>query len=218
MKVALIGASGFVGAAVLNELAERGHLVTAVVRNPENLKQTEQITVIKADVLKEAEMVNAVQGMDAVISAYNAGWGNPDLYKTFIEGSKAIQVGVKKAGVKRLIVIGGAGSLYITEGVQLIDSPDFPFPDEFKPGSLAARDYYNIIKEEKELDWTFVSPAIKMTPETSGVRRGTYRTGFDTPVFDSNNRSILSVEDLAVVVVDELENPKHIKQRFTAAY
>ena len=216
MKVALIGASGFVGSAILNELLRRGHQVTAIVRNPEKIKQTENVSVIKANVLNQSEVEDAVKGQEAVISAYNAGWTNPNLYNEFLKGAQAIQAGVKKSGIKRFIVVGGAGSLFIADGVQLLETPQFP--EEFRPGASAARDYLNILKNEKELDWTFLSPAIEMHHGTSGIRKGAYRTGLDSPVFDANNRSIISVEDVAVAIVDELENSKHIRQRFTVAY
>jgi hypothetical protein len=216
MKVALIGASGFVGKAILKELLQRGHQVTAVVRHTGKLIQQEKLEVVSADVLNEAEITNAMAGNDAVISAYNAGWTNPDLYNEFLKGSQAIQAAVKKSGVKRLIVVGGAGSLFIAPGRQIVDTEGFP--SEWKPGALAARDYLNIIKEEQVLDWTFFSPAVEMHQGTSGTRKGTYRTGLENPVFDANGRSIISVEDTAVAIVDELEKPKHIQQRFTAAY
>ncbi|MEO6357281.1 MAG: NAD(P)-dependent oxidoreductase [Ferruginibacter sp.] len=216
MKVALIGASGFVGKAILKELLQRGHQVTAVVRHTGKLIQQENLEVVSADVLNEVEITNAMAGNDAVISAYNAGWTNPDLYNEFLKGSQAIQAAVKKSGVKRLIVVGGADSLFIAPGRQIVDTEGFP--SEWKPGALAARDYLNIIKEEQVLDWTFFSPAVEMHQGTSGTRKGTYRTGLENPVFDANGRSIISVEDTAVAIVDELEKPKHIQQRFTASY
>jgi putative NADH-flavin reductase len=216
MKVALIGASGFVGKVVLNELVNRGHQVTAIVRNPENIIETEKVKAVKVNALNADETTEAVKGHDAVISAYNAGWTNPNLYTEFLQGSKAIQEGVKKSGIKRLIVVGGGGSLYVAEGLQLVDTPEFP--QEFKAGASSARDYLNVLQEEKELDWTFLSPAIEMHQGTSGERKGTYRKGLDQPVFDANDRSIISVEDTAVAIVDELEQPKHIRQRFTVAY
>ncbi len=216
MKVALIGASGFVGKAILKELLQRGHQVTTVVRHTGKLIQQENLEVVSADVLNEVEITNAMAGNDAVISAYNAGWTNPDLYNEFLKGSQAIQAAVKKSGVKRLIVVGGAGSLFIATGRQIVDTEGFP--SEWKPGALAARDYLNIIKEEQILNWTFFSPAVEMHQGTSGTRKGTYRTGLENPVFDANGRSIISVEDTAVAIVDELEKPKHIQQRFTAAY
>ena len=216
MKVALIGASGFVGKAILNELITRGHKVTTITRNSENVEQTENVKAVAANALNADEVANAVKDVDAVISAYNAGWTNPNLYNEFLEGSKAIQEGVKESGVKRLIVVGGGGSLYVAEGLQLVDTPEFP--QEFKAGASAARDYLNILKEEKELEWTFLSPAIEMHPGTSGERKGVYRKGLDNPVFDENQRSAISVEDYALAIVDELEHPKHIRQRFTVAY
>lgn len=216
MKVTLIGASGFVGTAILNELLQRGHRVTAVVRHPEKVKKAENLTVVSANILDKDALSDAIIGQDAVISAYNAGWTNPNLYNEFIAGSKAIQATVKKAGIKRLIIVGGAGSLFINPNQQLVDTADFP--TEWKPGALAARDYLNILKEERELDWTFLSPAMEMHQGTSGIRKGMYRTGLENPVFDADNRSIISVEDIAVAIVDELENPKHIRQRFTVAY
>ncbi len=215
MKVALIGASGFVGKAVLKELVNRNHQVIAIARHPEKIDPLPDTDFVAADVMNADEVASAVAGSDAVISAFNAGWTNPNLYNDFLAGSKAIQAGVKRAGVKRLIVVGGAGSLYIN-GVQLVDTPQFPA--EYKAGATSARDYYTFLKEENDLDWTFFSPAIEMNQTTAGERKGTYRVGLESPVFDANGRSILSVEDLAVVLVDELENPKHIKGRFTAAY
>ena len=216
MKVALIGASGFVGNAILKELLQRGHQVTAIVRNAEKITLAENLTAISANVLNITEVQNAVAGHDAVISAYNAGWTNPSLYNEFLKGSQTIQKAVKESGVKRLIVVGGAGSLFIAPNQQIVDTEGFP--KEWRPGALAARDYLNILKEEKELDWTFLSPAVEMHQGTSGIRKGTYRTGLDSPVFDDNKRSVISVEDVAVAIADELENPKHIRQRFTVAY
>ncbi len=216
MKVALIGASGFVGAAVLNELVEKGHQVTAIVRNPDKVKKDENVTAVKADVFNTNELVEALKGHDAVISTYNAGWDNPDLYNDFLKGAKAIQEAVKASGVKRFIVTGGAGSLYIADGLQLVDTPEFPA--QWKPGALSARDYLTHIKNEQELDWTFLSPAIEMHHGTSGERKGHYRTSLDTPVFDEKGKSVISVEDTALAIVNELENPKHIRQRFTIAY
>jgi putative NADH-flavin reductase len=216
MKVALIGASGFVGRAILNELVQRGHQVTAIVRNREKVTPAENVSVVSANVLNATEVSTAVAGHDTVISAYNPGWTNPDLYHEFLEGSKSIQAGVKKAGVKRLIVIGGAGSLFIAPEQQIVDTEGFP--EEWKAGALAARDYLNIIKKDTELEWTLLSPAVEMHHGTSGTRKGTYRTGLENPVFDADKRSVISVEDVAVAIGDELEKPLHVRQRFTVAY
>lgn len=213
MKVAIIGATGFVGSNILNEVVNRKHEVTAIVRNP---KTSENVNWVKADVFNTDELANALKGNDVVISAYNPGWTNPNIYDDFLAGSKAIQEAVKKSGVKRYITIGGAGSLFVAPDLQAVDTPDFP--KEYHAGATAARDYLNILKDEKELDWAFFSPAFEMHQGITTGRTGKYRLGLDTPVFDENNRSILSGEDLAVVIADETENPKHHQVRFTAAY
>ena len=217
MNIALIGASGFVGTAILKEALDRGHSVKAILRNPENVTiKDDKITLVKADILDPEQVKSAVEGTDAVISAYNPGWSNPDIYEEFLKGSASIQAGTKESGVKRYIVIGGAGSLEVAPGVQAVDTADFPAA--IKPGASAARDYQRILKDEKELDWTFFSPAIEMHEGGASGRIGKFRLGKDNPVFNEQGRSILSPEDVAVAVVDELEQNKHIKARFTAAY
>jgi len=215
MKIAIIGATGFVGTALVNEFASRNHTITAIARNPKN-EILENVTWAKADVLDTETLADILNGHDAVVSAYNAGWTNPNIYDDFIAGAKAVQEAVKKSGVKRFVVIGGAGSLFVAPGLQAVDTPDFPA--DIKPGATAARDYLNIIKEEKDLDWVFFSPAFEMHQGTKTGRTGKYRLGLENPVFNDENRSILSVEDLAVVIADEVETPKHHQVRFTAGY
>lgn len=217
MKIALIGASGFVGTAVLNEALDRGHEVTAIARHPEKIgKKSESLHLKEADAYDEQSIADAVAGHDIVISTFNPGWQNPNIHDDFLRGAQAIQAGVRRSGVKRFLTVGGAGSLYVAPGMQLVDTPQFP--QEWKAGALAARDYLNILKKEQELDWTFLSPAIEMHQGTAGERRGTYRTGDDEPVFDGDHRSIISVEDMAIAIIDEAEQPKHIKKRFTVAW
>ena len=213
MKIAIIGATGFVGSTILNELANRNHEITAIARNP---KDSTNVNWVKADILNTTELASILKGNDVVISAYNAGWTNPNLYDDFIAGSKSIQEAVKQSGVKRFITIGGAGSLFVAPNLQAVDTPDFP--KEYYAGASAARDYLNILKEEKELDWAFFSPAFEMHQGITTGRTGKYRLGLDNPVFNDEQRSILSVEDLAVVIADEAETPKHHQVRFTAAY
>lgn len=214
-KVAVIGATGFVGRQVVNELINRGYAVNAIARDSSKVEAKNNVTATSADVNNVDELAKVLEGNDAVINTFNAGWTNPNLYDDFLNGSRNIEKAVEKSGVKRFITVGGAGSLYI-DGHQLVDGPDFP--DDIKPGAQAARDYLNEIKNNETLDWTFFSPAIEMHPGTAGVRKGTYRTALENPVFDEEGRSILSVEDVAVALVDELEQNKFVKQRFTAAY
>lgn len=215
MNITVIGATGFVGKNITNELTDRQHNVTGISRNPVQSEKA-NLQYAAVDITAVDELAGKLAGQDVVISAFNAGWQNPNLYDDFLAGSKAIQDAAKKAGVKRLIVIGGAGSLYVADGVQAVDGPDFP--KEIYPGAAAARDYLNLIKEEKELDWTFFSPAFEMHPGITIGRTGKYRLGNDSPVFDEAGRSVLSVEDLAVVIADEVENPRFHRTRFTAAY
>ncbi|MCJ8153705.1 NAD(P)H-binding protein [Chryseobacterium sp. SSA4.19] len=214
-KVAVIGATGFVGTHVVNELVNRGYAVEALARDISKVQENENVTAKSIDINKVDELAGALKGNDAVINTFNAGWTNPNLYNDFLNGSKNIEKAVEQSGVKRFITVGGAGSLFI-DGQQLVDGPDFPA--DIKPGATAARDYLNVIKENTTLDWTFFSPAIEMHPGTAGVRTGNYRTALENPVFDENGRSVLSVEDVAVVLADELEQNNHIRERFTAAY
>lgn len=215
MKIALIGATGFVGSALLKEALLKGHEVTAIVRDLSKLEQQQGLTIEQGDINQTEELAELLVGHDIVLSAYNPGWTNPNIYADFIAGAKSIEAATVQAYVKRLVVIGGAGSLYI-DGVQIVDGANFPA--EYKPGATAARDYLNILKNNTALDWTYVSPAIEMHPGITTGRTGQFRLGTDSPVFNEKHRSILSVQDLAVAVIDEVENKQFIGQRFTAAY
>jgi len=213
MKIAIIGATGFVGSNILKELSSRNHEITAIARNPKNDANANWVV---ADIFETDALAEILKENDVVINAYNAGWTNPNIYNDFINGSKSIQEAVKRSGVQRFITIGGGGSLFVAPNLQAVDTPDFP--KEYYIAATAARDYLNIIKEEKDLDWAFFSPAFEMHQGITTGRTGKYRLGLENPVFDDNQRSILSVEDLAVVIADEVETPKHHKVRFTAAY
>ncbi len=214
MKIAIIGATGFVGSTVLNEALHRGHEVTAIARNTDKItKSDEKLNKVIADIDDSANLAKILAGHDAVVNAFNAGWTNPNLYADFIKGSETIQKAVKDSGVKRLLVVGGAGSLEVAPGVQLVDTPEFP--EQWKSGATAARDYLNTLKKETDLDWTFLSPAINLHP---GKRTATFRLGTDQPVFDANGKCEISVEDLAVAIIDELETNRFIKKRFTVGY
>jgi uncharacterized protein len=214
MKIALVGASGFVGSHVLQEALNRGHKVTGIIRHPEEIKvESKNLIVKKGDVLAPNQVSNLFKGHDAVVSAYNAGWKNPNIYSEYLKGAQSIQQEVKKAGVKRLLVVGGAGSLEVAQGKQLVDTPEFP--EEWKQGALAARDYLNIIRKEKDLDWTFLSPAVMVVP---GERTGKYNLGTNEAIKNEKGESKISVEDLSVAIIDEIENPRHSHQRFTVGY
>ncbi|GLS16740.1 NAD(P)-dependent oxidoreductase [Hydrogenophaga electricum] len=211
MKVTLIG-TGFVGSAVLDELLQRGHQVTVLARHPEKLAARPGLTVRAGSAQNPEDVQAAAAGQDAVISAYNPGWTVPDIHDQFLAGTRAIFAGVKAAGTKRLLVVGGAGSLYVAPGVQLVDTPEFPA--DWKQGALAAREALNLIRLETGLEWTFLSPAILLEP---GVRTGQYRVGQDALLMNSDGPGRISVQDMAVAIVDEIEQPQHIRQRFTVA-
>lgn len=215
MKVAVIGATGFVGANIAGELAARGIRVTGISRSKRE-SSDKNIHYVAVNVMDAGQLAEVLKGHDAVVSAYNPGWENPNIYDDFLAGSKAIQEAVKQSGVDRYIIIGGAGSLYVAPGVQAVDTDTFP--KEIYNAAAAARDYLNILKEEKDLDWAFFSPAFEMHQGITTGRTGKYRLGTDYPVFDNEQRSILSGEDLAVVIADEIEAPKHHRVRFTAGY
>ncbi|MET0335030.1 MAG: NAD(P)-dependent oxidoreductase [Rhizobacter sp.] len=213
MKIALIGGTGFVGSAVLDELLNRGHQVTALARDPGKYASRDHLTAVKADALDASQIAHAVEGADAVISAYNPGWKEPQIHDLFLQATRAIFDGVKRSGTKRLLVVGGAGSLFVAPGVQGVDTPQFPA--EWKQGALAAREALNLIRQEDALDWTFLSPAALLAP---GPRTGKFRIGADDLLMDADHPAGISVADLAVAIVDEIENPRHIQKRFTVAY
>jgi putative NADH-flavin reductase len=213
MKIALIGATGFVGSAILKEAVDRGHEVAAIVRNPDKLTPHAKLHPKKGDVYNEDEVVRLVTGHDAVISAFNPGWSNPDIYNQQVKGARSIINGVKKAGVKRLLFVGGAGSLEVKPGIQSVDLPEFPA--EYKQGALATREALNMLRKEVSLEWSFLSPSADLSP---GKRTGKFRLGTDQLLTSAQGESRISVEDYAMAMIDEVEMPKHIRRRFTVGY
>ena len=213
MKIALIGATGFVGSAILKEAVDRGHEVAAIVRNPDKLTPHAKLHPKKGDVYNEDEVVRLVTGHDAVISAFNPGWSNPDIYNQQVRGARSIINGVKKAGVKRLLFVGGAGSLEVKPGIQSVDLPEFPA--EYKQGALATREALNMLRKEVNLEWSFLSPSADLSP---GKRTGKFRLGTDQLLTSAQGESRISVEDYAIAMIDEIERPKHIRRRFTVGY
>jgi putative NADH-flavin reductase len=218
MKIAIIGASGFIGSKILDESLRRGHEVTGIVRHPERLPQNPKLTPVGLDLKQSDQLARALAGHDAIVSAWNAAkdGSGPVLYDRFVEGNRSIIDAVKKSGVKRLLVVGGAASLKTPEGVEFIDSPQFPATFEaFKPAMRGVREYYHMLKNHPELDWAYFSPAVAIQP---GERTGKFRLGGDRIVADASGTSRISVEDYAMAAVDELENPKHHRERFTIGY
>lgn len=214
-NVVLIGASGFVGNAILNELLSRGHKVTAVVRNPEKINvSNSNLEIVKADVADTNAMVGICKGKEAIISAYNPGWTNPDIYEETLRNYPSILEAAKRSGAKRLLCVGGAGTLFCAPGLRVVDSG--AIPDAIMGGVKSLGEFYlNTLMNENDIDWIFFSPAGTLEP---GKRTGKFRLGKDDLIIDENGISHISVEDYAVAMVDELENPKHHCERFTIGY
>jgi putative NADH-flavin reductase len=213
MKIALLGATGFVGSAILNEALDRGHTVTAIVRHPEKLPQRVNVVAATADVADEARLAQLFAGQDAVINAFNPGWKNPHLYDEQVRGTASIIAATKRAGVKRVLWVGGAGGLEVEPGVRAVDMPDMP--DWVRPGSLATIDALASLRKEPTLDWSFLAPSANMHP---GERTGKFRLGGDRMLVGANGKSEITVQDYAVAMIDELEHPAHVRQRFTVGY
>ena len=212
MKIALIGASGFIGSGLLAEALARGHQVTALVGRPERLAPAAGLTAQATDVLDPARLSTQLAGHDAVISAFS-GHAQEGVRDYYNRGVDAILAATRQAGVPRLLMVGGAGSLEVAPGVQVVDSPDFPA--QWKESALGARDTLDKLRQESVLDWTLLSPAAVIAP---GPRTGQFRLGGDQLLTDENGDSKISVADYAVAMIDELEHPAHSRRRFTVAY
>jgi hypothetical protein len=201
MKIALIGASGYVGSKVLKEALERGHDVTAIVRHPERLTEHPHLKSVKGDIKKDEEMAQILAGHDVVVTTVH-----------YDDGPLLLRE-IKKSGVKRFVSVGGAGSLEVKAGIQFVDTPEFP--EIYLKGAQITRDFYELVRKDKELDWTIVTPSAELVP---GERTGQYRIGHDNLLFNNTGKSTVSVEDLAHAMLEEIENPQFIRKRFTVGY
>jgi uncharacterized protein len=218
MKVALIGASGFVGSKILAEALQRSHHVTAIVRNPEKIQPDKNLNTKKADVLNVDELAKMLAGHDVIVSAFNPARGvaGAHVYDLHVQGHKAILAAAKQSGVKRFLGVGGAASLKTAEGIELIDSPQFPAAyEQFKPGIRGTRELYYLLKQEPSLDWVFVAPSVVIAP---GERTGKFRIGKDHVLYNDKGESKISLEDYAAALVDEMERPQHHNERITIGY
>ncbi len=202
MKVALIGATGKAGSRVLAELVQRGHTVTAIVRHPENVETSDKVTAHGVDGSKQA-LIDAIRGHDAVVSSVRFVDLDPDI----------LVPAVQESGVGRYLVVGGAGSLLHPDGTQEVDQPGFP--DVAKPNSNRGTDLLNLLKASSDLDWTFISPPRMFVP---GERTGKFRHGKDHMLMKDDQPTSISFEDFAIALVDEMEKPEHVRQRFTVGY
>jgi hypothetical protein len=215
IKIVLIGASGFVGSAILTEALNRGHKVTAIVRHPEKITVAHKNLVVKqSDVSSSKTVTEVSKGADAVISAYNPGWKNPYIAVETTRVYRAILEGVRKSGTKRFLVVGGAGSLFTSHGIRLMDAG--VMPEFILPAVKALADFYlKDLMAEKTIDWVFFSPAGNLE---SGLRTGKFRLGKDDLIVNETGESKISVQDYAVAMIDEVEKPAHHRERFTIGY
>ena len=203
MKVTVLGASGRAGSEIVQELARRGHTVTAVARRPERVFSGPGITAVSGDVNKPDTLAPALSGADAVVSAIMFVDSNPQLL---------IQA-VKQAGVPRYLVVGGAGSLEVAPGQALIDTPHFP--DAYRPEAEAGGCFLKALQAEPELNWTFLSPSALFD---GSERTGVFRLGGDALLTDDQGDSRITFPDYAIAMVDEIETPRHPRARFTVGY
>lgn len=204
MKIAIIGATGNAGSRIAAELVNRGHQVTGIVRHPEKGQSGAGLTLQKGDVKDEAGLAKSLAGHDAAIHSVR-------FLDTDVRSAVAA---VKKAGVKRFLVVGGAGSLESSPGSgALVDSPGFP--PAVRPEAAAGRDFLTALKAESQLDWTFLSPSVFFSP---GERTGKFRLGKDQLLTAADGKSSISMEDYAIALADEIEHPRHSRQRFTVGY
>lgn len=201
-KIALIGASGNAGSRILKELSDRGHQVTAIARSPEKIANLPEVVAVKGDVFDKDALVALLKGHDAVISSVH-----------FTASDPAILIAaVRESGVKRYLVVGGAGSLEVAPGQRLVDQPDFPAA--YKAEASKGADFLDLLRTVDDLEWSFLSPSALFSP---GERTGTFRLGKDTLLSNEKGSSI-SFEDYAIALADEIEKPAHIRQRFTVGY
>ncbi|WP_428568109.1 MAG: NAD(P)-dependent oxidoreductase [Solidesulfovibrio sp. DCME] len=200
--IALIGASGNAGSRILKELSDRGHRVTGIARNPGKIASLPGVTAVAGDVFDPHGLAALLRGHDAVVSAVHFLASDPQL----------LLEAVRASGVRRYLVVGGAGSLEVAPGRRLIDAPDFPeaYKDEASKGAA----FLELLKTVDDLDWTFLSPSALFVP---GERTGIFRLGQDR-LLTNEAGSRISFEDYAVALVDEIEQPAHVRQRFTVGY
>ncbi|MBU9128518.1 NAD(P)-dependent oxidoreductase [Burkholderia multivorans] len=208
LNIALFGATGMIGSRIAAEAARRGHRVTALSRRPG--AAGDGITAKAADLFDPASVAAALPGHDVVASAYGP---KQDDAANVVAAVKALVEGARRAGLKRVVVVGGAGSLEVAPGKQLVDTEGFPA--EYKAVALAHRDALDYLKSVDDLDWTFFAPAALIAP---GERTGTFRTGTDKLIVDANGDSRISAEDYAVAFVDALEQRGFVREIATVAY
>jgi putative NADH-flavin reductase len=211
MRIAIIGAHGNIGSRIASEAMSRGHTVTAIARDPSKVPPSDGMTVAKGDALDDVSIAQAVRDHDAVISAVGI-QRSGEAPANLVAVARALVSGLEQAGVKRLLVVGGAGSLEVAPGTMLMDTPDWPA--QRQPLSRAHLEALDVYKGSG-LQWTYVSPPITISP---GERTNSFRVAGDELLRDGNGESRISTEDYAVAVLNEIETPQYVQRRMTAAY
>jgi len=216
MRIVLFGATGNIGQRITAEALQRGHEVVGVVREPsQSTSPDPRVKLVKGDATNADSVAKVAKGADVVVSAISPrpnsrGMAAPRL----ADAARSLIEGTKRAGVKRLLVVGGASTLEVAPGLRLLDAPGFP--DIYKAEATEGAESLDVYRNEGEgLDWTFVSPAAEIFP---GTRTGEYRTSGEQLLTDANGKSQITMEDYAVALVDEIENPQHVGARFGVAY
>ena len=210
LKIALFGATGMIGSRIAEQALARGHEVTAISRQPKPVQSLPQLKVLAGDLFDPARIAERIAGFDAVASAYGPGHDDPS---KVIEATRALIELARLSGVKRLVAVGGAGSLEVAPGKQLVDTEGFPAA--YKGVALAHREALGLYRAATDVDWTFFAPAAMIAP---GTKTGTFRTGADTLIVDANGMSKISAEDYAVAFVDEIEQNRFVRRIATVAY
>lgn len=215
MDIALVGATGYVGSKLLEEALYRGHTVTAIVRNPDKLPEHDMVSPAKADVMDVGALTALFEGKDAVIHAYAPpkDLNVPTRVELQHTATSAIITAAKQAGVKRILAVGGAGTLAVAPGVMNMDRPEFP--KEWESGAKSTARIHDLLSREPDMEWTVLCPSHNLVP---GTRTGKFRLGENDLLVGPDGDSRISLEDYAVAMLDELEDPRHIRKRFTVGY
>jgi uncharacterized protein len=210
MKLIMFGPTGTIGSRILNEALQRGQTLTAITRDPSRFSVSHKnLTVVAGNALDPASVATLATGHDAVLSAMGPGGSSA---VTIVQAAQALIGGLSQAGIRRLIVVGGAGTLDVAPGVRLIDSPNFV--EEYRPLAIAHLEAYNLY-QASNLDWSFVCPAAEIAP---GDRTGNFQVGADRLLTNENGESRISAEDYAIAFMDEVEQSKYLHHRMTVAY
>ncbi|MHC5861616.1 NAD(P)-dependent oxidoreductase [Nostoc sp.] len=210
MKLVIFGPTGMIGSRIVDEALSRAHQVTAITRDPSRFSISHQnLTIVAGNALDPASVVDVVKGHDAVLSAIGTSGSSVEV---IADAARSLIEGLSQVGIRRLVVVGGAGVLEVEPGVEFVDSPNFF--EAYRPLGLVHRQAYNLYKTS-DLDWTFVCPAAEIAP---GERTGKFQVGADRLLTNEKGESRISAEDFAIAFVNEVETPQYIHHRLTVAY